>query len=203
MTKLRILSILIVPCVLQACTTAVPPVEVTRFHDIAAATSEVYPRGSIATFSLDDARKDSLEYRTYAEAVTQELLRLGYRPVGADAAATADYAAYLTVESGRMMTGDGRSPVSVGVGGSTGDYGSGVGLGIGINLGGGPKEKISTELFVRIVELKSGKAVWEGRAETVMNVKSAAAQEGLAAPKLAGALFRDFPGVSGATIKVP
>src|SRR5690606_42017636 len=41
----------------------------------------------------------------------------------------------------------GRSPVNVGVGGSTGSYGSGVGLGVGINLGGGsrPSEQIDTE----------------------------------------------------------
>ena len=39
-----------------------------------------------------------------------------------------------------------RSPVSVGVSGSTGSYGGGVGVGIGINLGGGPKDQAGTEL---------------------------------------------------------
>ena len=95
-----------------------------------------------------------------------------------------------------------RSPVSVGVGGSTGSYGSGVGLGIGVNLGGGPKRMADLQLAVRIDDAASGQALWEGRAVTMVPVKAPASQPSLAAAKLADALFRDFPGESGRTISV-
>jgi hypothetical protein len=94
------------------------------------------------------------------------------------------------------------SPVSVGVGGSTGSYGSGVGLGIGLNLGGGPKRMADLQLAVRIDDAASGQAVWEGRAVTAVPVKAPASQPSLAAAKLADALFKDFPGESGRTISV-
>jgi hypothetical protein len=45
--------------------------------------------------------------------------------------------------------------------------------------------------------------VWEGRAETQAPANAPAAQPGLAADKLASALFKDFPGESGRTITVP
>ena len=96
-----------------------------------------------------------------------------------------------------------RSPVSVGVGGSTGSYGSGLGLGIGINLGGGPKPTQDLQLSVRIDDAATGQALWEGRALTAVRAKAPAAQPSLAAAKLAEALFKDFPGESGRTITVP
>ncbi len=96
-----------------------------------------------------------------------------------------------------------RSPVSVGVGGSTGSYGSGVGVGVGINLGGGPRKMLDLQLSVRIDDAASGQALWEGRALTAVPVKAPAAQPSLAAAKLAEALFKDFPGESGRTISVP
>ena len=96
-----------------------------------------------------------------------------------------------------------RSPVSVGVGGSTGSYGSGVGLGLGINLGGGPRQMQDLQLTVRLDDAATGRALWEGRAISAVPVKAPAAQPSLAAAKLAAALFKDFPGESGRTISVP
>jgi hypothetical protein len=95
-----------------------------------------------------------------------------------------------------------RSPVSVGVGGSTGSYGSGVGLGIGINLSGKPKKIIATQLSVQIRRRSDSLAIWEGRARTEAKEGTPAAQPGLAASKLASALFGGYPGQSGQTIKV-
>src|SRR3546814_18502563 len=97
---------------------------------------------------------------------------------------------------------DGGSPVSVGVGGSTGSYGSGLGLGIGINLSGKPKAIVITELNVQIKRRADATVIWEGRAITEAKENAPAAQPGLAAAQLAGALFKDFPGVSGRTITV-
>ena len=97
----------------------------------------------------------------------------------------------------------GRSPVSVGVGGSTGSYGSGVGLGIGINLGGGPKEELSTRLQVMIRDGTTGQSLWEGRAQLEVGSKAVLADPSQNASVLADALFTEFPGNNGETIAVP
>ena len=51
--------------------------------------------------------------------------------------------------------------------------------------------------------LSDGAVVWEGRAQTEAPGNAPSAQPGLAADKLARALFQDFPGESGRTITVP
>jgi hypothetical protein len=91
----------------------------------------------------------------------------------------------------------------VGVGGSTGSYGSGIGLGVGINLGGGSAAQLQTSLSVRIIRRSDQLVIWEGTAVQSAKAGSPAAQPGIAAAKLAEALFKDFPGVSGETIRVP
>ncbi len=90
----------------------------------------------------------------------------------------------------------------MGVGGSTGSYGGGVGVGIGIDLSGKPKPVIATQLRIQLREAGGGKTVWEGRAETAAKQGSPAAQPGMAAGKLADALFRDYPGASGKTVTI-
>ncbi len=55
---------------------------------------------------------------------------------------------------------------------------------------------------MRIDDSASGQALWEGRAIAAVPVKAPASQPGLAAAKLADALFKDFPGKSGRTISV-
>ncbi len=185
----------------SGCTAMTPPVDVTRFHN--AQVAPIVP-GSIRIQAnvTDEGDSRSIEYTTYSAALLHELQRIGFteardRPEGSE------YVARYTIERAILTAGGSRSPVSVGVGGSTGSYGSGLGVGIGINLGGRPKDKIVTELAVRIARRSSGNVVWEGRASIEAKQGSPAAQPGLAAAKLAEALFRDFPGVSGTTIRVP
>lgn len=192
---------------LGGCATAVPPVEVTRFHAGAVSGWAPGTRYTVDTAPLGDAAamvgavSPSLEWNSYRAAVERQLqLRgLAAAPDGARAPLTVrigfDRAGHETV--GR------RSPVSVGVGGSTGSYGSGVGLGLGINLGGGARKMEDLQLSVRIDDAATGQALWEGRALTAVPQKAPAAQPSLAAAKLAEALFRDFPGESGRTITVP
>lgn len=66
------------------------------------------------------------------------------------------------------------------------------------NLGG----TIALKLRVRLLDAKQMQ-VWDGTATTTARVNSPAAQPGLAAEKLADALFADFPGESGRTITIP
>jgi hypothetical protein len=184
---------------LSGCMAMTPPVDVTRFHN--AQATPIVPGSVIVEANATD-EGGSIEYRTYAAALLRELQRVGFTEA-CDGTGTSDYVARYTIDRAVLSAAGSRSPVSVGVGGSTGSYGSGVGLGIGINLGGRPKDRIVTELSVRITRRDSGDVVWEGRASVEAKQGSPAAQPGLAAAKLAAALFRDFPGVSGTTIRVP
>jgi len=159
---------------LAGCQTAIAPVDVTRFHGAA-----LPQRGdAIAIGAAPGLDAQSIEFRTYANGVSAALSRLGFVVVepgkAAPLAAIIDYQTRIQ----RPLAPSG-SPVSVGVGGSAGSYGSGVGLGIGIDLSGPPKPIITT--------VKQG---------------TPGAQPGIAAGKLAEALFRDFPGETGATITV-
>ena len=79
----------------------------------------------------------------------------------------------------------------------------GVGIGTSFGVGGGRKETVLTRLSVKLKTRADSKPVWEGRAETAAKAGSPAAQPGLAAEKLASALFAAFPGESGRTITVP
>lgn len=181
---------------LGGCATPIPPVQVTRFHQAAPA-----PQGSIAIVGISPDASQSIEFRSYAAAVGQELQRLGFSE--APAGAASDYVARVDFQrTVRSSAQAGRSPVSVGVGGSTGSYGSGIGLGVGIDLSGPPRDILVFSLSVQIRRAGGEQAVWEGRAVTEAKDGTPAAQPGLAAAKLASALFRDYPGRSGETIIV-
>ena len=182
---------------LAACQTATPPVEVTRFH-----LGRPIERGTVTVEPTTGGDAQGLEFNTYASAVAQQLQRIGY-------VATPDLTKSLYVATVDVMRGSRaalreRSPVSIGVGGSTGGWGSGVGLGIGFNLGGSRgRDVVVTQLAVQLKRRSDQQVVWEGRAVTEARSGAPAAQPGIAAAKLADALFRDFPGESGRTISVP
>ncbi len=157
---------------------------------------------AIATALVDGpgAGMPSIEWNSHRAAVDQQLQRQGLVAAGSNE--RAPLLVRIAFDRSEEPLAGRRSPVSVGVGGSTGSYGSGVGLGIGINLGGGPKRMADLQLSVRIDDAATGQALWEGRAIAAVPVKAPASQPSLAAAKLAEALFRDFPGESGRTISV-
>jgi hypothetical protein len=185
---------------LTACTTPQGPVEVTRFVDPSGAAR--LGQGTVFVESAPGSL-DGLEAAPYKSAVAAELIRLGYREsdrAGAGQIAQVRVERFVETAEGR------RSPVSVGVGGSTGSYGSGVGLGIGINLGGGQRPQTGTQLGVTLRDARSGSGsgvnLWEGRAELRTTDKSPLADRTRNAQALAAALFRDFPGRNGETVQV-
>lgn len=181
---------------LSGCATAVPPVQVTRFHNGAPA-----PSGTIGIEEAFGNPDVSIEFRTYAAAVGQELQRLGFSEV--PAGKPSEFVALVRFErSFRGSAYEKNSPVSVGVGGQTGSYGSGIGLGIGIDLSGKPKDIVISMLAVQIRRRADNQAIWEGRATTQAREGTPAAQPGMAAAKLASALFGGYPGQSGETITV-
>ena len=151
----------------------------------------------IATGPGDNA--ETLALSPYKAAVANELERLGYTE---SARAGARQVAEVTVVNYTLDNGVRRSPVSVGVGGSTGSYGSGVGVGVGINLGGGAKRLDGTTLKVTIRDTRNNEALWEGRADFQVSPKSPLARSDANAQTLASALFREFPGNNGETVEV-
>jgi hypothetical protein len=67
---------------------------------------------------------------------------------------------------------------------------------------GGAQGDVVTELGVRIQRRSDATVAWEGRAQLEARASSTLAGGAAAADRLAEALFRDFPGESGRTIRV-
>lgn len=174
------------------------PVEVTRFI---AENPAGLGQGQIAVVFPDEMSNERAR-SAFADAVSAELAALGYTVVASESGATQVASVRTSRNPIAGATHSGRSPVSVGVGGSTGTYGSGVGLGIGINLGGGQSgPAVVTELSVRISNAQ-GESLWEGRAELPTSVNSPYSEVDTSAKTLAAALFKDFPGGNGETVTI-
>lgn len=181
---------------LSGCVTPVGPVQVTRFH---AGEAGTLGKGGISVEPAPGSDASSLEWQTYRGAVMHELQHIGYSEATEGGGGQV---ALMRITRTTRQPDRRSSPVSVGIGGSTGSYGSGVGLGVGINLSPRPKAQVDTELAVSIRERASGKVLWEGRAQFTVSSGSPLATTALAAPKMSQALFLDFPGNSGETIEV-
>lgn len=192
---MRVFAVMM-PAMLMGCAASIPPVSVTRFH-----VPQAIPAGGVEIVRADGGDSQNLEFRSYAGSVARELARLGY---GAGAGGQSPFVAEMDFARGTRTELIRRSPVSIGIG--TGSFGRSGGFGIGTSFGLGgnkPRDIIITSLSVRLKTRSDGKPVWEGRAETQAPANAPSAQPGLAADKLATALFKGFPGVSGETITVP
>lgn len=181
---------------LSGCVAPVGPVEVTRFHvpDVSR-----LGKGAIAIEPAAGMDPASLEWQSYQAAVRRQLALVGYAeaPTGGGA-----QVALLKLTRGSYQPQRSGGPVSVGLGAGTGSYGSGVGLGVGLNLSPPPAAQVETELAVTIRDRAARETLWEGRASFTVSDRSPLADTGLAAPKMAEALFAGFPGQSGETIQV-
>lgn len=181
---------------LAGCVAPTGPVEVTRFH-----VANVSPlgKGTISVEPAPGSDGKSLEWQAYQIAVLRQLVLAGYVEAAPGIGAQV---AQLRLERTTTRPERASSPVRVGLGGSTGSYGSGVGLGLGINLAPRPGEEVETRLSVTIRDRASDAVLWEGRSGFTVRASSPLADTSLGAPKMAEALFRDFPGQSGETILV-
>ena len=116
--------------------------------------------------------------------------------------ARSEQVAIVRLRQGRRAASSG-SGLSVGIGGGTGGYRSGVSAGVGATIPlGGSGPIVMTELSVRIQRRSDSTVYWEGRAISEARENSPLASPQAAADRLAAALFRDFPGESGRTIRV-
>lgn len=186
---------------LSGCTTGgatgAGPVEVVRYH-----LGQAPAQGTVAVVPVGGADSASPGYLAYAQAVTDELGKLGY------AAGTPTDATYLAAvgfaRAPRGVVTD-RPPVSIGLG--AGGFGGSFGGGAGVNFPigrGRSSEVLVNELTVQLRRRADDTIVWEGRAQMgSVERLDAAVPPAAPASRLASAMFRGFPGESGITTKVP
>jgi hypothetical protein len=172
---------------------------VTRFH-----LGQQIARGPIAVEPADPTGANSLEFEQVAAAVGRELSRLGWTVEPRNG--RSEQVAVVRIEQAARPGGR-RGGLSVGLGVGGGSYGRSGGVGVGVGgtvpiTGNRPNMLVVTELNVRIQRRSDATVAWEGRAQTEARGGTPLAGRAGAADRLARALFRDFPGESGRTIRV-
>jgi hypothetical protein len=172
--------------------------DVTRFH-----TNQPISRGTLAVVPIDPAMANSLEFRTHAETVAVQMRRLGYS-TGLPASQV-DYLATVDITQADAAGNVTRPGVSVGAGVGV-PVGSNAGLGanVAVPVGGSRRNPAlrTTTLFVQIARRADRVQIWEGRASKQVNAGEDIANATNAVPALADALFREFPGTPGVTVRV-
>lgn len=185
---------------LSGCMTDTGPTRpsVTRFH-----LGQPIARAVISVEPSDPADARSLEFDAISDAVGRELTRLGWTVQKGNAGS--EQVAIVTVNQESRIAPR-RSGLSIGIGGGVASSGrsSGVGVGGGVNVpvGRTTDQLVATQLAVRIQRRSDATVAWEGRADYEARAGTPDAARTAAADRLAEALFRDFPGESGRTIRV-
>lgn len=168
---------------------------VTRFH-----LGDPVARGEIRVESADPADTNSLAFQQISASVERELTRLGWT-VARGNARSEQVAVVRFGQEGRAARGG--SGLSIGIGGGSIGRRSGVGVGVGGTIPlGAPNTIVATGLEVRIQRRSDATVAWEGRGELEARAGTALAEPRAAVERLAWAMFRDFPGESGRTIRI-
>jgi len=194
-------ALLLAGCAMDTGGGRLEPTSITRFH-----LGQQIARGPIAIEPADPADANSLEFTQLAAPVERELARLGWTVE--PRTGRSEQVAVVRVGQGMRESVRQRSSVSVGVGVGGGSYGRhsggdvGVGVGGTVPIGRGSNHVVGTELSVRIQRRSDATVAWEGRAQMEARAGSELADPRAAVDRLAAALFRDFPGESGRTIRV-
>jgi hypothetical protein len=155
--------------------------EVARFH-----LNQPIARGRIAVEPAEPADRNSPEFLGYQTAVARQLAGHGWTVV--PSTAQSEQIALIDVEQGSRTALAQRSTV---------------GGGARIGAGSGGAHLVTTLLEVSIRRRSDATVFWEGRADMETRVGSSGANRAVAVERLAEALFGDFPGESGRTIRLP
>ena len=158
-------------------------VDVARFH-----LGEPVARAQIAVEPFDKADANRPEFPAYAAAVARQLSRLGWTVV--PSTTQSEQIALIDLEQGSREAIAALSAARIGRGVS-----GGAPAGTSANV-------TASLLEVAIRRRSDGTVFWEGRAVDEARTNSAEAARTAAVERLAAALFRDFPGESGRTIRV-
>ncbi|HWH17356.1 MAG TPA: DUF4136 domain-containing protein [Allosphingosinicella sp.] len=170
---------------LSACATltggpAASPVDVTRLH-----LNQTIARATVAVEPANPADRNDPGFAVYRAAVSRQLARLGW--VIAPASTSAEQVALIDVEQGSREALARRKLVG--------------GPGTTLTYEATP-DIVATQLEVSLRRRSDASVFWEGRAQTAARVGSPEAIPANVVEKLAEALFRDFPGESGRTIRL-
>ena len=160
-------------------------VEVARFH---LGMAEPVARSRIAVEAFDRADANRAEFPAYAAAVARELTRLGWTVV--PSSTQSEQIAMIDLEQGSREAIAALTAARIGRG-TTATVPQGSSAGITASL-----------LEVAIRRRSDATVFWEGRAVTEARSDSPQAARTAVVDRLATALFRDFPGESGRTIRV-
>ncbi|WP_193743307.1 DUF4136 domain-containing protein [Sandarakinorhabdus sp. AAP62] len=188
-----LMAALLVPVKAHAATVKV---ELARFH-ILAPPAPSLAGSSIMVEPADPAAVSSLQFGALAAAANAELARAGFKLMAAGQ--PADHVARISL-TGTSEVVRKRSPISIGVGGSTGGWNGGVGGGVSFPIGGGTRMVTAAQLTMQIRRVRDNSVLWEGRASAIAPGPDALS----AAPVLLQALLKGFPGGNGQseTVKV-
>jgi hypothetical protein len=164
------------------------------------------PQGQTFAVVAEDPRlAGGLEFALYADAVAAEMQQLGYAraasPEAADLLVRFDY----RVDNGRERVRTDFTGSSFNRWGAWGGWGGGFGgWGYGFNdpFFGGPQVRsytvFTSGIDLRIDRAADGQRLFEGRAEAV----STSNRLPKLVPNLVDAIFTDFPGNSGETVRI-
>jgi hypothetical protein len=158
-------------------------IEVARFH-----LGDPVARAQIAVEPFDKADGNRPEYPAYAAAVGRQLTRLGWTVVPTTAGS--EQVALIDLEQGSREAVAALSAARIGRGVS------------GTAPAGTSANVTATLLEVAIRRRSDGTVFGEGRAVGEARTGSPEAARTAAVERLAEALFRDFPGESGRTIRL-
>lgn len=159
-------------------------VEVARFH--LGAEPMAHAQIAIMPFDKEDAARPG--YPGQVAAVSRELTRLGWTVV--PTTSQSEQIALIDFEQGNREAIMALTAARIGRGVAPGPQ-------------TGPSSgRTATLLEVAIRRRSDGTVFWEGRAVTEAPTGSAQAAPAAAVDRLATALFRDFPGESGRSIRV-
>ena len=160
-----------------------PGVDVARFH-----LGETVARAQIAVEPFDKADANRPEFPAYAAAVGRQLTRLGWTVVPTTTGS--EQIALIDLEQGSREAVAALSAARIG-------------RGLSATTPAGTSANVTASLLEIAIRRRSdGTVFWEGRAVGEAPTGSAEAARTAVVERLAEALFRDFPGESGRTIRV-
>lgn len=158
-------------------------VDVARFH-----LGEPVARAQIAIEPFDRADANRPEFPAYAAAVGRQLTRLGWTVVPTTTGS--EQIALIDLEQGSREAVAALSAARIG-------------RGLSATAPAGTSANVTASLLeVAIRRRSDGTVFWEGRAVGEAPTGSAGAARTAVVERLAEALFRDFPGESGRTIRL-
>ena len=157
--------------------------EVARFH-----LGEPVARAQIAVEPFDKADANRPEFAIYAAAVGRQLSRLGWTVVPTTTGS--EQIALIDLEQGSREAVAALSAARIG-------------RGLSATVPAGTSADVTASLLeVAIRRRSDGTVFWEGRAVGEARTGSPDAVRTAVVERLAEALFRDFPGESGRSIRV-